>query len=250
MKLDQKCTTKLASLSALGAGALVAGLGTANAAPIVQTLPPGKVGFDSGYNPSFGATNSLFGGAGFNLFTQRNTGGTVSEGKSRRIMFSGLGAGLNFKFATSDAFLKIVGSGATLGAANLAGAGKVATRFWITHIHTTTFSSTYTTRSHKRSPAPFSNKYALFTFTFDAQTYDGWVELSLDKNANVSGTSANLGPDMTITEWAFDSSNLPAGSTGSQGAVPEPGTLASTALGALMLGALGVRRWKQAKRAA
>ncbi len=64
----------------------------------------------------------------------------------------------------------------------------------------------------------------------------GWLRL------NTTGTT---GFPATITGYAYENT----GAAIFAGAVPEPGTNAALALGALSLGAAGVRRWRQSKQA-
>lgn len=65
----------------------------------------------------------------------------------------------------------------------------------------------------------------------------GWVQLT---------TTGATGYPATITGYAYENT----GAALFAGAVPEPGTNAALALGALALGAVGVRRWRQSKAAA
>jgi hypothetical protein len=89
------------------------------------------------------------------------------------------------------------------------------------------------------TPAGYDHKYLVFIFQDTTQAGNplryGWVELSLSQPSN------NSGPDVTIFGYAYDN-------TGAEiltGAVPEPGTVAIAVLGALMLGAKGVRHWRR-----
>ena len=71
----------------------------------------------------------------------------------------------------------------------------------------------------------------------------GWVEVS-------SGTGGAFpGFPASITRWAFENTGLSI-NAGQTTAVPEPGTTAALAMGALSLGAAGVRRWRQSKQVA
>ena len=247
MKLNSANARRLASLSALGGGALVTGVG--QAAVVYTTLPLGKVGFSTGFNASFATNNAAFGGVGFKF--DRSSFTTVQSTSVRRygrnVLFSGHGGA---KFAvygssTSGGFLHLFKSGSTMGTANRVPNGAAAVRGW-ERISARTTSGTSIRTTHHAFPASFSNEYALFTFTFDGNPYYGWVELSLN-NQNVFGTPAGAGPDLTISAWAFqEGTPLPAGDTG---IVPEPATLATTALAALVLGAVGVRRWRSSRRA-
>ena len=73
----------------------------------------------------------------------------------------------------------------------------------------------------------------------DAELY-GWANVTLT-NGNGFGT-------FVINEWAYDDSGSSI-QTGQTSAVPEPATYA-LGLGALALGAAGLRRWRQRKRLA
>ena len=70
----------------------------------------------------------------------------------------------------------------------------------------------------------------------------GWLELT---STSATGTPA------TIVGYAYDNSgaSIVVGATGLS-AIPEPGTNAALGLGALALGAAGVRRWRQNRRVA
>jgi hypothetical protein len=92
-------------------------------------------------------------------------------------------------------------------------------------------------------PGEFADKYLLFTFkNSDAanQVQYGWVGMSA---ATVTpGTFANM--SVTFTNWAYDDT----GAKIAAGAVPEPATAASLAMGgALVLGAAGLRQWRKRK---
>lgn len=267
MKLNPADTRRLASLSALAAGALVAGAGEAEAAVVYTALPPAQVGFSSGFTGSFQTTKGSVGGAGFRF--NRTSGGPYfgSSGSRRSLRFSGLGG---VQFATNGGMLKLFLAGSTMGGAPLNQFGVAASRTWGRFTTTSRFSSShfvttfttvdghrsgyntftsftnrFSTTGHFANPASYSNEFALFTFNFNAQNYFGWVELSLN-NQDTFGGNDGTGPDLTATAWAFDTSPLPAGDTGN---VPEPGTLATTGLAALVLGAAGVRRWRAARPA-
>lgn len=91
-------------------------------------------------------------------------------------------------------------------------------------------------------PGSFSTKYLMFKFKDSTLVGTplryGWVEMSLSNPANAGE------PNLTITGYAYDNSGaqIPAG------AVPEPASTALLAMGALALGAKGVRNWRN-KRA-
>jgi hypothetical protein len=66
-------------------------------------------------------------------------------------------------------------------------------------------------------------------------------------NNKAFGTGGSNGPDLTVVSWAFDDTGAPIHAGDEGGTVPEPGTLGTTGLAALTLGALGVRRWRNAR---
>ena len=94
------------------------------------------------------------------------------------------------------------------------------------------------------SPASFSDKYMLFRFKDSTQVGTplryGWVELSL---ANSPGNAAN--PEIAVLGYAYDTS----GAFLASGQVPEPSAPALLALGALTLGAKGLRSWRKNRQA-
>ena len=81
-------------------------------------------------------------------------------------------------------------------------------------------------------------EYAGIEFKNDGTgaTNYGWVELE---------TTATTGFPAEIVGYAYDSSGAPIAA----GAVPEPTTAAALGLGALSLGAAGVRCWRKGKQA-
>jgi hypothetical protein len=92
----------------------------------------------------------------------------------------------------------------------------------------------------------FSHKYALFRFVNTAHSGDidyGWIRLSQELGPGV-------GPNVTLEAWAYDDSgNQIAAGAGDLGAVPEPSSFTLAGLGALALGAAGLRRWRGARTA-
>ncbi len=97
-----------------------------------------------------------------------------------------------------------------------------------------------------------TDKFALFKFTQGSQTDYGWIELSMTLEP-----SSPTGPDMTITNYAYDCSGavIKAGDLGTGPSTcaqasdftPEPASFDLTGLAALALGAASVRRWRKAK---
>jgi hypothetical protein len=121
---------------------------------------------------------------------------------------------------------------------------KVGARFWGS---STKASGTPYTVNSTQGVGPFTDKYALFTFGFGPDTMYGWVHLSFSIS-NGSGPDPSLGPDLLILDWAYDDSGaqLPAGQT----QTPEPASAVSTGLAALAMGAVGLRKWRNARKPA
>ncbi len=96
---------------------------------------------------------------------------------------------------------------------------------------------------YSHSPNSYNNKYLAFEFRDSTLTGDplryGWVGVSLN-NGNLVSTE---GPLVTITGYAYDNTGaqIPMGAM----PVPEPSSMAIMALGALTLGAAGVRSWRR-----
>jgi hypothetical protein len=96
-------------------------------------------------------------------------------------------------------------------------------------------------------PNKYTGRYFAFRFkdsTKGGQVDYGWLQ------ATLNDVSSPDNMPLTITEYAYDDSGneLPMGQTIS--AIPEPTSTALAGLGALVLGAAGIRRWRKAKQAA
>jgi hypothetical protein len=91
-------------------------------------------------------------------------------------------------------------------------------------------------------PNSFVHLYLAFKFRDSTQVTPndryGWIDLSL------SNPGGGVGPDVTIFSYAFETT----GATLAMGAIPEPAPVTLLALGALTLGATGLRSWRR-KRA-
>ena len=233
MRIKRKNVERLASLSALGAGALGVAAGTAQASDIIFIpLPPGVVvGFSSNASSSFDfpLPDIAF---GVRTATRTRTGWTTLG-----VIAFGLDYGNPFFFKVRGSFLSIVGPGVKW--SNAAGGSHSGLYAIATRGYRGTSSVKFGSGgSHHGN---FTNQYALFEFEFLGNPYYGWLELS-------SSVSATSGPDVTVEGIAFDVSGaqIPAGDTG----IPEPSTMALTGLGALALGATGLRRWRAARKPA
>ncbi|HEV3079390.1 MAG TPA: PEP-CTERM sorting domain-containing protein [Gemmataceae bacterium] len=94
-------------------------------------------------------------------------------------------------------------------------------------------------------PSSYTDRYFAFQFKDAGGQVDyGWLQ------ATLNNVSSPQDIPVTITQYAYDTSGnpLPMGSITS--AVPEPTSTALAGLGALVLGAVGVRRWRKAKQTA
>lgn len=87
---------------------------------------------------------------------------------------------------------------------------------------------------------------AYFGFTFLERSelpdsiYFGWARATITRTPDFA---------ITIHEWAYEDTFGQTIQVGDTGAIPEPATVA-TGVGALALGAAGLRRWRKAKLAA
>jgi hypothetical protein len=114
--------------------------------------------------------------------------------------------------------------------------------------HTTkggTLAGNTSLRSHKAFAAGhYTDAYFAFTFkdtTHGNQLDYGWVELSL-----IHDGFTNLDVQVVAYAWEPDGAQLATGAAPSD-VVPEPASSGTMALGAMMLGAAGIRRWKARK---
>lgn len=224
MKLDRDAAKKLASLSAVGLGAM-ATANEAEAAVIIVDATNTMVGWKSGASLGF---SHNFGGPRF-LFDRYQTSSTIT---SNGVDVHGYD-GLDF-LATSSGFLKIVPFGSSGGTGT--GATNPQIAYWHRHSAST----------HPGGTSPFANRYALFRFIVSGLTHYGWIELSLENPA------IDQGPTLTIHRFAW--SDIPetflnAGDELDSSPVPEPSAFLMSGLGALGLGAAGIRRWRAAKKA-
>ncbi len=96
-------------------------------------------------------------------------------------------------------------------------------------------------------PASFNDKYLVFEFKDSTQVGSplrfGWINLSL----TYPGTGKF--PEVTIFGYAYDDTGAML-ATGAGAVVPEPAPMALLALGALTLGANGLRSWRRRRSSA
>jgi hypothetical protein len=254
MRIKPKNAARLASISALGAGALGVTAGTAQAGIVYEATPGTFVGYtgQSSISPQMQFTTKLPGSVNpfFTIWA-------MSNGTKWSAFIKGA-----FQLKTVNGFLGLVGTGQTWNTATgaikpLLFSARIARRTSISstpgQIISTPNGATYLTGgrtgthtfSGAGSSGNFSALYALFTFQNSAISPNllyGWVELS-------SSVNSESGPLVTVEGWAYDDSGNPivAGDTG-EGTAPEPSTMAMTSLGALALGAIGLRRWRAARK--
>jgi hypothetical protein len=228
MKIKKANIRRLASLSALGAGAL--GLsGSAEASSIVYSgILDEKVGFGR-------VTFAGPGGAGGMLKVWSVTGTCLESCGDHgvRLYDHVASHGTEFLFratASGRGMVSAFSRNAKFGIpahSKLAGEGSVVLAGYASSgpIQYTNFNVT--------------DKYLLFEFTGGSLKQDlyGWAQLSVLPFAQV-----------TLVDWAYDTSGaqIPAGDTGT----PEPSTFALTGLAALALGAKGLRSWRAARKSA
>jgi hypothetical protein len=230
--------SKIASLSALGAGTLLGGAGGADA----STIYSGPIHIDVGANGQSLYTIPLAGPKSYlSFFTGRRTTAAQRSNNLHYRYIRAYGAITPAaKFASSKGVLGLFHAGSVFPGTTGGGSLLVGSRIWRVSADSGLHSSRIAGLS------PFSLEYSLFKFTIPAtgQTDYGWVQLSY-----AVGIKPGTGPDLTITGYAWDNSGalLPAGSLTP---TPEPSTMGLAGLGALALGAAGLRRWRKSRQAA
>ena len=277
MRIKKKNVARLASLSALGAGAVAATAVNAEAGVVSYSFPSGTI-----VSAELGNFNSIplipVSSWASSLLVK---GGGYTVGYVSRHVW-----GVKF---VGPQFLK-TGTGSFLGLFNLGDkwnsgpAGyflNIAKRIvhrnsypiysrttqYFTRTPTASNPATTSTKQYYRRTgtgwsntnatvqgnAGFDDKYALFHFQdpTGSMDYYGWLEMSMSVSGDPQGFGS--GPDVTLLGYAYDTlgSKLAAGDTGDTGGtIPEPSTMALTGLAALALGATGLRRWRAACKSA
>ncbi len=232
----------VASLSALGAGALLGASGAE--AGVVYSGPLNvDVGFGPNADPSGFYYSGPLGPFGSD-FSFQAVGHATKGVYSRGVIGSACGC---FGFLTQSSFLKLVGVGAQWPQTSLFRSyhtAKVGRRLW-GKVSGGNPSTAFTAHNSDGVLGNFNDKFALFAFHAGPDTYYGWIQLSFSMSPGF-GADPAFGPDLIIQGWAYGDANelLPAGT------VPEPATVGSTGLAALALGAVGLRSWRRTRKAA
>jgi hypothetical protein len=237
MRLKRKNVARLASISALGAGALGVVAGSAEAGTIQFTALSGEIGFSATTKP-LGSLSTLKVPVvpGITAYFKRSSFFTAPGGalKSGTVNLEGLvspaisfaGGSINFQTGNAVAGQQWKYSGpASSGALDLLLGQRTSAGF------------------HSGQNGTFYKLFAFATSYF--APYDwGWIELD-------ETVSATAGPDVKILGIGYDTSGalIEAGAGAADaGATPEPSTAALASLSALALGATGLRRWRAARK--
>jgi len=233
MRMRSKNVARLASLSALGAGALGVTAGTAEAG-IIYTPLDVTVGF-----PGASSLRESFpGGLTFLLDRVRGATHSVPVGWARSyavMLWGDSTAGRTLNFKTGNA-----APGQTWNTFH--GLGPMGPALaW----RRTTFSvGTYTFHDFVTS----GDFYKLFEFRPGTGVYSyGWAEFS-DSAGWMTGPTATL---LGVAYEDVSGVTIAAGDTGPPpSSAPEPSTMYTTGLAALALGAIGLRRWRASRKLA
>jgi hypothetical protein len=236
--LTRKTLKRIASLSAVGAGAVVATADQAEAS-IIYSGPITT-------NNTVGWTSS----GAYGEFARKVFVGSVSAGSfafkpwSRHNAQTGTRSiyaiGFNGLDFAGNSRLNLYTKGVSWHSPAARGTLLVNGRVW--SVSTTPWATSNGNRGR------FTDQYALFTFNFVDGPHYGWIELSGYVSGSY-GTDLSYGPSVTVEGYAYEQTPGVKIQAGDTGAVPEPGSFALTGLAALALGAAGTRRWRAARKA-
>lgn len=236
---NKKSLARLASISALGAGALA--VASPALAPGVINSLTGKVGFSSGYGSS---AKLSFAGTQLNVFRSSFTTG-------RFAIWSVYAAGLKSAFHIK------------LSAAALGKTWNSLTNHSSTGVG---LGARICSGSSCQLYAPAGDVYRLFRFKSGGKTLYGWLEYAVTGSASTgpnmdltgsasTGPNADLtgsistGPNVNLIALAWDPSGnkLPAGRAPAPSSIPVAPPPILAGIAALILGAEGYRSWRAAR---
>ena len=224
-------SSKLMSLLALATGALAMPQ-TSNADVIFVDLSTNNVSVSASGNTSFVITNLPglpTGGAqlGFQAHTKMNVGTTS------RWITAGQKAGY-VRIKSASSFLIPVGAGLTWNQVLVDAHGHPAVKTLYGFV-----AAANSFGLDPRSPGSFNEMYYPFIFKDNSLPGSpiryGWIEL------NLSNPPSGNDPAVTLLGYAYQTDGTPIAT----GAIPEPAPVALLALGALTLGAKGLRTWRR-----
>jgi hypothetical protein len=233
-----KSTQKLASLTAVGVGALTLTSGSAKASITVVDVDT-TYSFTANSNPT-----------SFHAISHRFSFSSLAPHFSV-ILYSAV-HGVN----TFNRFANLYGAGKSTQFVNFLDPRIAAGKTWNQVVTTQGTFARLADRSwggnSTLSGQPAGNNlYELFRFSNDRGTSlnYGWVEYNVIVTMANSSLAAD-GPNITIDRYAWNTTANTTIAAGDIGATPEPATFPESALGALVLGAEGLRRWRKSRKQA